>query len=169
MEPATWGFIGTIIGTIVGASASIFATYLNGKNNLNIQKSTEKFKRDELFREFQRDNLLKLQDELTIGMRLVGRVYMESFSYFKKNDGWKGFRLSDEVDTKISSTFQNLTKLTERVNDDELRQKIVEIRQGMESFSVAKTELENMDFINNLSEKYKKLMTDIGVELRRNY
>lgn len=137
METASWGFIGTIVGTIVGASASIFATYLNGKNSVNIQKSNEKFKREELFREFQRDNLLKLQDEFSIGMRLIGKIHFESLSHFRINNEWKGFRLSDDVDSGISTSFQNLMKLTERVNDDKLRAKIINIRKDMARFTVS--------------------------------
>lgn len=169
MEPASWGFIGTILGTIVGASASIFATYLNGKNSVNIQKSTEKFKREELFREFQRDNLLKLQDEFSAGMRFIGKIHFESLNYFKKNNEWKGFRLSDNVDTGISTSFQNLMKLTERVNDDKLRAKIIDIRKDMARFSVSETESENLIYIKKLSDKFEILMTEIGIELRNNY
>lgn len=169
MEPASWGFIGTILGTIVGASASIFATYLNGRNNINIQKSTEKFKREELFREFQRDNLLKLQDELTIGMRLIGKTHIESYEYFKKNNGWKGFRFSSDVDAGFNKAMQNLMKLTERVNNDELREKIIEIRKDMSSFSVSESEPKNNTYIIELANKFALLMSEIGIELRNNY
>ena len=169
MEPASWGFIGTILGTIVGASASIFATYLNGKNSINIQKSTEKFKREELFREFQRDNLLKLQDEFSIGMRFIGKIHFESLNYFRINNEWKGFRLSDDVDTGISTSFQNLMKLTERVNDDKLRTKIIDIRKEMARFTVSEVESENLIYIKKLTDKYEILMTEIGIELRNNY
>ncbi|TBN06766.1 hypothetical protein EYD45_02455 [Hyunsoonleella flava] len=169
MEPATWGFIGTILGTIVGTSASIFATYLNGKNTINIQKSTEKYKREELFREFQRNNLLKLQDEFSVGMRLIGKLHTEAFAYFKKNSTLKGFRVSDDIDAGINKSFQNLMKLTERVNDDKLRMKIIEIRMDMASFSISDTDPRDNVYIEELGNKFEKLMTDIGIELRNNF
>jgi len=169
MEPATWGFIGTILGTIVGASASIIATYLNGKNSLNIQKGTEKFKRDEIAREFQRDNLLKLQDEFVAGMRLIGRAHIESFSYYKKHNDWQGFILSDEVDTALNNMHQNFMKLTERVSNDKLRESIIDIRKDLASMRTYETEVENEQYIKKLADKYELLMTEIGVELRNNY
>jgi hypothetical protein len=169
MEPSTWGFIGTILGTIVGASASIFATYLNGKNTINIQKSTEKFKREELFREFQRDNLLKLQDEFSKGMRFIGKIHSESLNYFNKNNSGKGFKISDNVDIGITASFQNLMKLTERVNNDKLREQIIEIRKSMARFSISEIESENHMHFKNLIDKYGLLMTEIGIELRKNY
>nr|WP_321228568.1 hypothetical protein [uncultured Psychroserpens sp.] len=169
MEPATWGFIGTIVGTIVGASASLFATYLNGKNSLNIQKGTEKFKREEIAREFQRDNLLKLQDEFASGMRLIGKAHIESFRYHKKHNDWKGFRFSDEIDSSLTSMYQSLMKLTERVRNDKLRQSIIDIRKDMSNMRVYETEAENDQYIGKLAEKYELLMEEIGIELRNNY
>lgn len=166
MEPATWGFIGTLVGTIVGASASIIATYLNGKNSVTIQKSTEKFKRDELIREFQRNNLLKLQDEFTSGMRLIGKAHNESFHYYHKNKEWKGFKLSDEVDVGLNNMFQTLTKLTERVNNDKLRNQIIDIRKDMARFSVSEKESENHIWIKELGDKFELLMSEMGKELR---
>ena len=169
MEPATWGFIGTLVGTIVGASASIFATYLNSRANVNIQKNTEKFKRAELFREFQRDNLLKLQDEFSVGMRLFGKAYLETTDYFKKYGSLQDFRLSNEVDVSLNSMSQNLVKLTERVDNQIVREKIIDIRKEMSSVVVSAFEFENHDYLKNLSNKYEVLMTEIGIELRNNY
>jgi hypothetical protein len=169
MEPATWGFIGTISGTIVGASASIIATYLNGKNSLNIQRGTEKFKRDEVAREFQRDNLLKLQDEIVVGMRLMGRAHIESFTYYKKHNEWKGFRLSDDVSSALENKHQSLMKLTERVSNDNLRESIIDIRKDMTSIKTYETDVENDQYIKKLVAKYELLMTEIGTELRNNY
>jgi len=169
MEPATWGFIGTILGTIVGASASIIATYLNGKNSLNIQRGTEKFKRDEVAREFQRDNLLKLQDEFVIGMRLMGRAHIEFVIYYKLHNEWKGFRISDEVSSALEKKHQSLMKLTERVSNDNLRESIIDIRKDMTSIKAYETDIENDQYIKKLLDKYELLMTEIGTELRKNY
>ena len=63
--------ISGFIVTLIGASVSIFTTYLNNRNSVNIQMGNESFKRAELFREFQRDNLLKLQEKMSASMRLV--------------------------------------------------------------------------------------------------
>ena len=169
MEPATWGFIGTILGTIVGASASIIATYLNGKNSLNIQKGTEKFKRDEVAREFQRDNLLKLQDEIVAGVRTVGRAHIESVNYYKKHNEWKGFRVSDEVTSALESMYQSLSKLTERVSNDKLRESIIDLKKSMGNLEAHETDAENDQYVKNLRDKYELIMTEIGTELRNNY
>src|SRR5690606_38624068 len=127
------------------------------------------FKREELFREFQRDNLLKLQDEITLGMRLIGKTHIESYNYFKKNNDWTGFRLSDDLDAGVNTSLQNLMKLTERVNDDKLRGKIIEIRNDMSRFTFSELEPKKNIYIIELSNKFKILMTEIGIELRNNY
>ncbi|OXA93799.1 hypothetical protein [Flavobacterium hercynium] len=61
MDPLTWGFIGTLIGTVVGASATILTTIINTRNVSRKQNKLEIYKRQEIFREFQRDNYLKIQ------------------------------------------------------------------------------------------------------------
>ena len=64
MNPESWGFIGTLIGAIVGASASILTTKINSKNAIKIQEEIERNTRKERFRNFQRDNILELQETL---------------------------------------------------------------------------------------------------------
>lgn len=53
MEPLTWGFIGTLIGAIVGASASIFTTYINARNSSKIQENIEALKEKKYFEDFK--------------------------------------------------------------------------------------------------------------------
>ena len=80
MEPVTWGFLGTIVGTIVGASASIITTLITGRYSIKLQKDAISHERNERAREFQRNNLLELQNVLSSHMRLVTRAHLEDIA-----------------------------------------------------------------------------------------
>ena len=84
MEPLTWGFIGTLVGTLVGAAASIITTHINARNAIKIQNDLENYKRQEIFREFQRDNYLKLQETFLKALRLVSLLHLEEIKKYKK-------------------------------------------------------------------------------------
>ena len=169
MEPATWGFIGTITGTIVGATASIYATYLNGKNTLSIQQSTENYKRKDRFREFQRNNLLKIQDEFSSCMRLIGSSYSEFNSSYKKTDKWFNTKLSEEVNFGLADSFRELLKLTERIENDDLRGNSTKLRENMSMFLIARSKNEGDKRMAELVDNFTDLMKELGIELRNNY
>ena len=169
MEPATWGFIGTILGTIVGASASIFATYLNGKTSLNIQKSTEKFQRDEIFREFQRDNLLVLQEKLSQAMRLVTKAHLEDLENYTKTGEWNIPLLSTELDNQIGDTFRQVSIKIERIDDNVLRDEIKQLRIKMTDCLIAKSYEARQGNLLSLTKRFNNVMPKLGEVLRKNY
>lgn len=83
MDPLTWGFIGTLIGTVVGASASIFTTIINARTVSKNQNKLEIYKREEIFREFQRDNYLKIQESTYKAHRLVSLLHVQDMQNLK--------------------------------------------------------------------------------------
>ena len=169
MEPATWGFVGTLLGTIVGASASIFATYLNGKNSINIQKSTEKFKREEIFREFQRDNLLDLQEKLTHSMRLVSKAHLEDLKDYNNTREWNLSSLSTDLDKEMGNSFRQISIKTERIDNNELRNEIKQLRKKMTECLIANTYESRQGKLLSLMNAFDLLMPKLGEILREYY
>lgn len=86
MDAAIWGFIGTVVGTVVGASASILTTFINARNSARLQENADTLQRLERAREFQRTNLLELQEALSQHMRLIGRAHLEDVESFRKSE-----------------------------------------------------------------------------------
>ncbi len=85
MDPLTWGFIGTIIGAMVGASASIITTLINVQNSIKNQTNLEKYKRQEVFREFQRNNYLKIQEIFPSALRFAFKLHSIDVKNYYKN------------------------------------------------------------------------------------
>ena len=118
MEPLTWAFIGTILGTIVGASSSIITTVITAKNSSKIQRELDKYTREENFREFQRNNYLKLQDQINSPMFGISKDFTIERSGFDSSsssiDITKGLSLDLLKHSKaISSSILSLLTETD--------------------------------------------------------
>ena len=94
--------------------------------------SNESFKRAELFREFQRDNLLKLQERLSISMRLVARAHFEDLVSYKETNKWQSNLLSSELDKDINESFRELSINAERIDNNELRNEVKSLKAKMD-------------------------------------
>ncbi len=170
MEPVTWGFIGTIAGTIVGASASIITTLITARNSRKLQQDAESHERSERARDFQRNNLLEIQEELLIGMRLISSAHIEDLESFKKSENEnRRSLLSQELDKDLLVSSKNLTKLSERTADQSLRESIKILRSEMTTVLMAKTENESFASLQRASATFENTMEKLGVVLRSSY
>ena len=170
MEPVTWGFIGTLAGAIVGASASIATTYITTRNSRLLQEGAASLERSERAREFQRNNLIELQDALFSGMRLIGQCHLEDVELYRTdvNEG-RSSMLSEELNQKLMMSSRKLAILTERIEDQSLRERINILRTGMTGVLMAKTEEESFSALKTASDKFEKTMENLGVVLRGSY
>lgn len=170
MEPVTWGFIGTLAGAIVGASASIATTYITTRNSRLLQEGAASLERSERAREFQRNNLIELQDTLCSGMRLIGQCHLEDVESYR-TDGNEGRSpmLSEELNQELMISSRKLAILTERIADQSLRERINILRAEMTGVQRAKTEEESFFALKTASDKFEKTMENLGVVLRGSY
>ena len=117
MDAALWG----LLGTIVGALASLGATWLSGLHTLRLQQEVKTQERQELARVFQRENLLALQEALHDAMRLVARSHLEDLAAFRQGTPWGKSYLGDDLSESMRLANRKLWILIERVADDYLR------------------------------------------------
>jgi len=170
MEAATWGFIGTVLGAVVGASASILTTLISGRNSARLQEKADTLQRLERAREFQRNNLLELQDSLSQQMRMIGRAHLEDVEYFRKSgSGERSNLLSVELDQELMLSSRRVAILTERIYDDSLRDNLKELRQNMTNVLMAKSKNESREMLQQASDRFEQFMEQLGVVLRSNY
>ena len=167
MEPVTWGFIGTIIGTVAGASASILTTVIAQNNLRRIKKDEADFSREVKRREFQFNNLLKIQDVLSSSMRLVARAHLEDMENFRNGtiDNETSL-LSEELNNEILLSNKELSVLSERIEDEALRTNIKMLRAKMTKVLVAQNAQESEESLRTLSFAFDESMADIGTVLR---
>lgn len=165
MESAIWG----LFGVIIGALSSIITTHLNNRNNINIQRSNEKFKRTEQFRDFQRENLLKLQEKISDMIRLVGRAHFEDTINYKKTNNWQSNLLGAQLDNEINVALRQLSIKAERIDNDKLRNEVKSLKRKMDGCLLAKNYESSISLIESLVIDYTELSSNLGKVIRENY
>lgn len=170
MNPLTWGFLGTLIGTIVGASASILTTLINSRNHSKNIRNLEIYKRQEIFREFQRDNYLKIQETIYKTFRLATLLHLEDIENLKKTGMWQKSLLNSKNDNGLMIALKDLSIYLERIQNDDAREELRTLIEKISSTSKtsSKTESEAIMF-DIATNHFDKTMANLGIELRKNY
>ncbi len=171
MEPVTWGFIGAIVGTAVGAGASIFTTRINASNAAKLQMNEDIQRRKERARAFQRENLLQLQEALSDHMRLTAKAYLEDCQASIETENTQPTRslLSEPLNQDLFNSNRRLSVLVERVADDSLRKQIYVMRQNMTAVLLVTTKEERDVAYAKAVDEMEPLMQRIGAVLRGSY
>jgi len=169
MDAAIWGLIGSLAGTVVGASASIFTTFISGKNTAFLQKAANSLERTERARSFQRENLIALQDALLDAMRLMNRAHHADMLAAREGGEWGKSMLGDELNQEIMLANRKLAILTERVADDVLRADLKKLRQTITKCLFASSENESTALILSVAPEFETFMENLGVLLRHSY
>jgi hypothetical protein len=120
VNPAAWG----VIGTAVGALASIGTTWLTNRNSANLQASAKAAERLETQRAFQRQTLLELQDAFHDAIRLVARVNIEDCKAEREGTPWGRNYLPDDLSEDARLANRRVMLLVERISDESLRKQI---------------------------------------------
>ena len=165
MDAAIWG----LIGTLVGALASIATTWISSRHSLHIQEQAKSLERIEQGRAFQRQNFLELQDVMHDAMRMVTRAHLEDESWFKKNGEWGRTFLSEEVNEGLRLTGRKVSLLIERVADDALRSDLKAAAEASTKVLLATSQREAEAAYGNASALVQYAMEHIGRVLRSVY
>lgn len=165
MEAAVWG----LIGTVVGALASIGATWLSGRHSLALQEQATSLDRIERGRAFQRQNLIELQDVLHDALRMVARAHFEDLTSFRKGGPWGRSLLSEDVNEGIRIAQRKVAILIERVADDALRSDLKTSMATASTVLLAKSERESEAALEAAGTMANQSLEHVGRVLRALY
>jgi len=165
MESAIWG----LVGTIVGALASIGTTWIAAQSASKLQKHSSSHERAERERAFQRETLLELQDALHDGLRMMARAHLENGVSFKQSGEWGKSLLSEEVNEGIRLANRKVSILIERVANDPLRSELKDIMKASGQVSLAKSQAEAEANFNRAIFAANDVMERLGNVLRSLY
>lgn len=170
MEPAVWGFLGTLLGAVVGAFASIVTIVVTARNARALQADADASERVERARAFQRDNLLVLQEALAVEMRLVARGHLEDLASYREGKLFPGqARLSEDLDYELLEAARRVAALTERVANNGLRSTIKSLRREMTGVLLARDATESEARMRDISSHYHAVIEQLGTVLRETY
>jgi hypothetical protein len=165
VEAAIWG----LLGTIVGALASIGTTFIQTRNTHALQRSVAQIEREERRRFFQRDTIVELQDTLHDLYRMVTRAFLEDEALFRKHGTWGNHPLSEEVNDGVRVLRRRLIILVGRVADDELRGEINAASEALMGMTMARTQEEATRLYPVVTSQGARIMERIGRGLRAQY
>lgn len=165
MESVVW----VLIGTIIGALASIATTWLSGRSASRLQQQSSAIEREERARAFQRETLIELQDALNDAVRLLTRAYLEDSASFKQSANWGQSLLSEEVNEKMRLANRRVSILVERVADGTLRSKIKDIMRASTQVVSARSQKDAETNFQGVTSAVDDVMENLGTVLRSFY
>ncbi|MDM0107799.1 hypothetical protein QTH97_22830 [Variovorax sp. J22R24] len=165
MESAIWGFIGTLIGAL----ASIGTNIVTSRNAAALQSTASKLAREEQRRVFQRETLLKLQDELHALLRLTARMQIADKESFRRTSQWGAELLPDDLSNSEFEKTIEVKKLVERVDDEALRGDLKTLLAVLAEFKLAETEAQADNAFNTAVAVGNPAIERIGAALRSQY
>lgn len=169
MDAASWGFVGTIAGAVVGAGASIGTTIFTSRNARRLQADADSLERLERFRVFQRETLLETQDAIHACMRSMAVLFHEQFVLFRRTGEWYPLAVSMSADEENTHNHALLSKLIERVADDELRSDLRFAVVQINAPSIATTHKEAEALFISANGAGMTAIASIGKTLREFY
>jgi hypothetical protein len=169
MDAASWGFIGSVIGAIVGASASVVTTAINSRNAFHLHKIGDDLDRAERSRGFQRETLLNTQDTLQDLMRLMARAHMADRDAHRENGQWGRNMLGDELSESTLLANRKMTAFVERITDDALRATVKNLHKQISQVGSSNSIEQAARAFIAVGADYEAAMTQLGSALRAYY
>lgn len=165
MDAAAWG----LIGTLVGALASIGTSWITSKSSNQIQREKLTYERAERAKDFQRETLLQLQEAIHENLRFTARANFEDYKNSRHTGTWGRTHLSDDVNDGLLNSRRRVSILVERVADDSLRKDIKSLMEIAAEGAFSKSEDEAEHNQMALSKQMTHTLPRIGAVLRSNY
>lgn len=165
MDSAVWA----LIGAIVGALASLGATWLASRSTHALQAATAERERTELARAFQRQTLLELQEAIHDALRLTTRAHLEDLKAHREGAEWGRSLLSDESNESLRLAKRHVAILTERLADDDLRVQIKRMMSNAGDAILAPSESDARSLMQRCYSSANETIEAVGAELRRQY
>lgn len=169
MEAASWGFIGTLVGAVVGASASVITTTINSRNAVRLHRMNSELERDERARAFQRETLLSTQEVIQDLMRLMARAHIADTEAFRQSGQWGRNMLEEDLNEASLLANRKMTALVERVSDDSLRNMLKALHGDVSNVGQSRSREEAEFAFNAVAPSFEAVMIQLGTKLRTFY
>ena len=165
MEAALWG----LIGTVVGAAASILTKFIAARNSTRLQESAASHERLAKHRAFQRDTLLELQEAFHDEIRSAAQVHHADSMAIQDGEEWGSNLLDEELNERARLTGRRTLLLLERIEDDNLRRHLKSVRSRISQVMVARDKASANAAFDTLMPESAAAMEHIGTVLRSLY
>lgn len=165
MESAIWG----LIGTVVGAAASLLATYLTNTHSAKLSTEARAEKRLEKFQEFQRESLLELQMAIREVERTTFLIHLEDSKGLLAGRNWGEGSVPDRLGEEDRIARSRVSIYVERVADASVRSTVKKMMSEVDIFMRATSKAVADHALTNIISGSAQANELIGKVLRDTY
>lgn len=165
MEAAVWGFIGTLIGALASIATNVIAS----RNAAALQGAVTAASKEEQRKVFQRDTLLRLQDDLHRLLRRTTQIHLSDVAAFRATGKWGSEALPEELSTSHMETVRDVNILTERVAEDALRTELKAFVASLSEITLAPSSDDADRGLTDMHTRAVQVLERIGTALRAQY
>ncbi|QKC91025.1 hypothetical protein EB230_23415 [Mesorhizobium sp. NZP2234] len=159
-----------IITLGVGAGITALSQKISDTRQLTREREARREQRRETISlrrvEFQRATLLELQERLLDLGRMVTRAQLEDFRALETSGKWRLGKLSEEVNEGCRLAQASVTRLLERVRDDQVRALASSFSEICVSVTLARSKADSDSYYNKMLHTSGELNARLGVVLR---
>jgi hypothetical protein len=165
MEAAVWGFIGTLIGALASIATNVIAS----RNAAALQNSAASASREEQRKAFQRDTLLRLQDDLHRLLRRTFQIHLSDLQSFRATGKWGSEALPEELNSGHMETVRDVNVLIERVAEDALRTELKAFVISLNEVTFARSQNDADRRLEAMNTRAVQVLERVGTVLRAQY
>ena len=156
----------TLLGALIGAGTSLLVQRKAAKHQSELEEMRLEAAREDERRRFQRDNLIRLQEEVQHAMRATGKCYWRMLKLANEGKQWKEW-IVDHADIECQrKALEEVLLLSYRIDDVDLVKELTDFRS---SVNAAMLESQNAaqltNAVNELTSCYDGLMATIRDKL----
>lgn len=150
--------IGVVIGGLLGLLVSIVTHHLQRRERAEDRRA-----------EFQQDTLIHLQQVMHDAGRLAARIHLHDVREARQGVEYGRALMGNGLSEETRLVSVELLMLTERVLDDELRQRLRDFHDSLIAVERAKSEDEGILLLNHAVQQHLCASSRLGVLLRATY
>jgi hypothetical protein len=172
MDSAVWGFVGVVIGGLITGGVTLWAQKLRGDQEAALDGAKRQDDRTIARDQFQRANLLELQERFHEWWRVVTQLDETDVRILREHG--RLTQVPEGISEREFDVGRRLIYLTERVTDDGLRGALRDVRARATAREVDKLRRRDTitpEEIEEASQEFKVAMAELherlGQTLRR--
>lgn len=169
MEPAAWGFIGSLFGAVVGASASVLTTAINTRHSFKLQAASKEWEKAAKFSSYQHETLLAVQSAVQNLTRVAAKAHSQDRRSYAQTGKWAQGTLGKELNEELGEANRVLSTIVERVADNELRGKVKQLHGTITDVCLAVSHEDAYAKFLKTGREYDEVMQHLGSTLRNLY
>ena len=157
----------SLLGALVGGAITLFATCMTARYQNKLEDKRLAASREDEWRRFECDNLVRLQEAVQHGMRATGKCCLQMDKLAAEGKEWAEWIINPADSEMQRQSLEDILLLSCRFDDAELVKSLSLFRQKAYGVTFdSKTRTQLLDSMRELSDAYDAAMKAISEKLK---